>query len=475
MLYYHLYVMHKTGRYPRTSRGSWAGPCSSSGVTGPGAWPPSPGASTTASRAASASATRSPRSTSATSRRHPLPPVPAHRAPGALDRARVRLRPWAAAARGREPAPAGDGGRPPRFGRWDRSGPAGHLHRAGGPRLGDPPPLRQPGRLLGPLGGTGRHDHPDPGLAALALGPGRLDPGGDPRGAGRDPARPQAVYVHNAGDVPLALSVATATGSKVVAHLHLPPPSRQPGWLDRFLRRAAAVITPSQDTAARWIEGARLEPARVRVIPLGIDVDRFVPLERPGGPRCARPSASARTRRWSSTSAGSSGSRAPTSCSRRSAASPSRCTSSCAGRPTTRRTWRAGGHGRPDHVPRPPLRRAGAHGGGRPGGDAQQLARDPGAGHRRGDGLRDPGGGLRRGRPLGDPPRLSRPAGPPGRPGAAGGGHRTVRAPGGGPSPTSVPGRAAGWSSTSRWAPRWTPSRRCSTAPAVGPAPGRPG
>ncbi|MGP8058877.1 MAG: glycosyltransferase family 4 protein [Acidimicrobiales bacterium] len=91
-------------------------------------------------------------------------------------------------------------------------------------------------------------------------------------------ARPRAVYVHNAGDVPLALSVATATGSKVVAHLHLPPPSRQPGWLDRCLRRAAAVITPSQDTAARWIDGARLEPARVRVIPLGIDVDRFVPL-----------------------------------------------------------------------------------------------------------------------------------------------------------------------------------------------------
>ncbi len=91
-------------------------------------------------------------------------------------------------------------------------------------------------------------------------------------------ARPQAVYVHNAGDVPLALSVATATRSAVVAHLHLPPPSRQPGWLDRLLRHVGAVITPSPDTAARWIEGAALDPTRVRVVPLGIDVDRFVPL-----------------------------------------------------------------------------------------------------------------------------------------------------------------------------------------------------
>ena len=95
-------------------------------------------------------------------------------------------------------------------------------------------------------------------------------------------ARPQAVYVHNAGDVPLALSVAAAARSGVVTYLHLPPPSRQPGWLDRLLRHASAVITPSQDTAVRWIKGAHLEPARVHVIPLGIDVERFVPLDAAG-------------------------------------------------------------------------------------------------------------------------------------------------------------------------------------------------
>ncbi len=89
--------------------------------------------------------------------------------------------------------------------------------------------------------------------------------------------RPSVIYVHNAGDVPAALAIGEVTRAPVVAHLHLPPPNRQPRWLNSLLRRAAAVVAPSADTARRWTEAAHLEPARVCVIPTGIDLTRFVP------------------------------------------------------------------------------------------------------------------------------------------------------------------------------------------------------
>lgn len=92
---------------------------------------------------------------------------------------------------------------------------------------------------------------------------------------------PSVIYVHNAGDVPIALAVAARSGARVAVHLHLPPPIRQPSWLNALMRRASAAIAPSADTADRWISRAGLDPARVSVIPTGIDVDRFVPLPRP--------------------------------------------------------------------------------------------------------------------------------------------------------------------------------------------------
>jgi glycosyltransferase involved in cell wall biosynthesis len=91
-------------------------------------------------------------------------------------------------------------------------------------------------------------------------------------------ASPSVIYVHNAGDVPIALAMGARTGARVVAHLHLPPPIRQPSWLNALMRRSTAAIAPSSDTASRWISRAGLDPARVWVIPTGIDVDRFVPL-----------------------------------------------------------------------------------------------------------------------------------------------------------------------------------------------------
>ena len=91
--------------------------------------------------------------------------------------------------------------------------------------------------------------------------------------------RPEVVYVHNAGDVPVALAVAAATRAPLVTHLHLPPPTRQPGWLNALLGRSAAVLAPSQDTAGRWVDVAHLDRARLSVVPLGIDVERFSPLD----------------------------------------------------------------------------------------------------------------------------------------------------------------------------------------------------
>ena len=91
-------------------------------------------------------------------------------------------------------------------------------------------------------------------------------------------ASPSVIYVHNAGDAPLGLMIGAAARARVVAHLHLPPPFRQPPWLNALIRRTNAVIMPSSDTAERWTALARLDPARVSVIPTGIDTDRFIPL-----------------------------------------------------------------------------------------------------------------------------------------------------------------------------------------------------
>jgi glycosyltransferase involved in cell wall biosynthesis/LmbE family N-acetylglucosaminyl deacetylase len=89
---------------------------------------------------------------------------------------------------------------------------------------------------------------------------------------------PSVVYVHNAGDVPIGLTIGVAARAPVVAHLHLPPPFRQPRWLNALIRRTSAVIVPSSDAAERWTTLAGLDPARVSVIPTGIDTDRFIPL-----------------------------------------------------------------------------------------------------------------------------------------------------------------------------------------------------
>src|ERR1700733_7274632 len=88
----------------------------------------------------------------------------------------------------------------------------------------------------------------------------------------------QVVYVHNPGDLPTALVASRLKQIPVALHLHLPPPFRQPRWLNRLIRQADVAITPSADTARRWVQAAGLSHSRVSVIPTGIDTDRFVPI-----------------------------------------------------------------------------------------------------------------------------------------------------------------------------------------------------
>jgi glycosyltransferase involved in cell wall biosynthesis len=91
-------------------------------------------------------------------------------------------------------------------------------------------------------------------------------------------SRAQVVYVHNPGDLPAALVAARAKRIPVVVHLHLPPPFRQPKWLNLLIRRADAVISPSSDTAERWAQVTGLSRDRIAVIPTGVDTARFAPI-----------------------------------------------------------------------------------------------------------------------------------------------------------------------------------------------------
>ena len=88
----------------------------------------------------------------------------------------------------------------------------------------------------------------------------------------------QVIYVHNPSDLPAALMASRVKRVPVAVHLHLPPPFRQPEWLNHLIRRADGVITPSADTARRWARVAGLSDEQILVIPTGIDTDRFVPV-----------------------------------------------------------------------------------------------------------------------------------------------------------------------------------------------------
>ena len=88
----------------------------------------------------------------------------------------------------------------------------------------------------------------------------------------------QVLYVHNPGDLPAALMAARMKRIPVVAHLHLPPPFRQPKWLNGLIKMADAVIAPSSDTAERWTKIAGLSHDQVTVIPTGIDTGHFAPI-----------------------------------------------------------------------------------------------------------------------------------------------------------------------------------------------------
>ena len=87
----------------------------------------------------------------------------------------------------------------------------------------------------------------------------------------------QLIYVHNPGDLPSSLLASRAKRVPVALHLHLPPPYRQPGWMNQLIRQGDAVITPSSDAATRWMQEAGLSRDQVSVIPTGIDTTQYVP------------------------------------------------------------------------------------------------------------------------------------------------------------------------------------------------------
>ena len=88
----------------------------------------------------------------------------------------------------------------------------------------------------------------------------------------------QVLYLHNPGDLPAAFMATRIKRVPVAVHLHLPPPFRQPGWLNHLIRKAEAVITPSTDTAERWAQVAGLSGRQISVIPTGVDTERFLPV-----------------------------------------------------------------------------------------------------------------------------------------------------------------------------------------------------
>jgi hypothetical protein len=72
----------------------------------------------------------------------------------------------------------------------------------------------------------------------------------------------EVLYLHNPGDLPAAFVAMRMKGVPVAVPHHLPPPFRQPEWLNRLIRQADAVITPSFDTANRWAQIAGCRATR---------------------------------------------------------------------------------------------------------------------------------------------------------------------------------------------------------------------
>lgn len=90
------------------------------------------------------------------------------------------------------------------------------------------------------------------------------------------------LYLHNPVHVvaaTLSRVLRAERGVPTVVHLHLPPPVHQPEWLNALLRGVSRVVVPSHFAAQQWAERAGLSPARLSVIPTGVDVSIFKPLD----------------------------------------------------------------------------------------------------------------------------------------------------------------------------------------------------
>ncbi len=88
--------------------------------------------------------------------------------------------------------------------------------------------------------------------------------------------RPDVVYVYRYWDLPYAAALGLMARAPLVFHLCLPPPRMVPRWLRICLRRVAATLAVSRDTASRWA-GTGLRPDRTTVVLTGVDLSRYTP------------------------------------------------------------------------------------------------------------------------------------------------------------------------------------------------------
>ena len=87
---------------------------------------------------------------------------------------------------------------------------------------------------------------------------------------------PEVTYVYRYWDLPYAAVLRLISGTPIVYHVCLPPPSRLPGWLRAAIRRVDSTVAVSRDTATRW-SSIGLRPEDTTIALTAVDLDYYKP------------------------------------------------------------------------------------------------------------------------------------------------------------------------------------------------------